>query len=149
EKVADLIADLKKGEQERTNALLALEALGPKAADATPALVDLLAHKDEFTRLQSAIVLGKIGEPAVAPLTRSLAAAHEDVRLYAAWGLAFVGAQARPATAAVVKALADPAAQVRRKAAFALGRINPDPGPAVAALVGALEDKDEDVRQLA
>ncbi len=149
QKVKALIADLKKGEPQRTAALQALEALGPKAADATPALIDLLANKDEFTRLQSAIVLGKIGTPAVAPLTELLTAKDEDVRLYAAWGLAFVGPKARSATAAVVKALADPAASVRRKAVFALGRINPDPGPAVAALVKALEDKDEDVRQAA
>src|SRR4051812_14042406 len=73
--VADLVADLRKGEQERTKALQALEALGAKAAPAVPALVELIAAKDEFTRLQSTIVLGKIGQPAVEPLTRALAAA--------------------------------------------------------------------------
>src|SRR5436190_10866055 len=71
--VADLVADLKKGEQERTAALLELEALGAKAAPAVPALVELMGAKDEFTRLQAAIALGKIGKPAVEPLTRALA----------------------------------------------------------------------------
>src|SRR5262245_38747545 len=81
--VADLVADLKEGEQERTKALQELEALGEKAAPAVPALVELIAVKDEDTRLQATIVLGKIGKPAVEPLTGALADADEDTRLYA------------------------------------------------------------------
>src|SRR5262249_40590825 len=147
--VADLVADLKKGEQERMKALQELEALGEKAGRRVPALMERLAAKDELPRLQSTIVLGKIGKAAVEPLTRALASADEDTRFYAAWGLALVGAPARPATPALAKALADKSPQVRRKAAYALGRIDPPPAEAVPALVRALEDGDEDVRQAA
>src|SRR5262245_12840897 len=147
--VADLVADLKKGEKERTKALQELEALGEKAAPAVPALVGLMGAKDEYTRLQATIVLGKIGKPAVEPLTRALVSADEDTRFYAAWGLAFVGAPARPAAPALIKALADKSPQVRCKAAYALGRIDPEPATALPALVGALEDGDADVRQAA
>jgi HEAT repeat protein len=147
--ITDLVADLKKGEKERLRALEELELRGAKAAEAAPALVDLLSIKDEFTRLQTAIVLGKIGKAAVEPLTRVLASPDEAVRFYAVWGLAFVGPQAKTAESAVIKALKDKSAQVRRKAAYALGRIDPDAEEAATALVGALEDKDEDVRQAA
>src|SRR5439155_22983189 len=78
-----------------------------------------------------------------------LTSKDEDIRLYAVWGLAFVGPPAKQATPAVVKALSDPSIQVKRKAAFALGRIDADPAQAVPALVGALEDADESVRQAA
>src|SRR5256885_16795625 len=89
--VADLVADLKKGEKERLQALQELEALGENAADAAPALVELLATNDEFTRLQTIIALGKIGRAAIKPLTKSLSAQDEEIRFYAVWGLAFVG----------------------------------------------------------
>src|SRR5262245_46883820 len=70
--VADLVADLKKSDKERFQALQELESLGDKAADAVPALIDLLDRKDEDVRLQATIVLGKIGRPAVEPLTKAL-----------------------------------------------------------------------------
>src|SRR5262245_60348645 len=144
--VADLVADLKKGDKERFQALAELEARGDKAGDAVQALIDLLDTKDEDVRLQATIVLGKIGRPAVEPLTKALTSKDEDIRLFAVWGLSFAGPQAKSAAPAVVKALGDPSAQVRRKAAYAIGRINADPEIAVSALVAALDDKDDDVR---
>src|SRR5262245_53744535 len=138
--LAELIADLKKGEKEQMPALQELEALGAKASEAVPALIELLANKSEDVRLGAAIVLGKIGPAAVEPLKESLAATDEDVRFFAVSALAFVGPPARSAAPALVKALADKSAQVRRKAAYALGRINPDPDVVAAALVAALAD---------
>jgi HEAT repeat protein len=147
--VADLVADLHKGEKEQLQAIEGLAALGEKAAEAAPALVEVFRDKNEYVRLQTAIALGKVGRPAVEPLTHALGAADPDVRFYAAWGLAFVGPPARGAAPAVVKALADSSAQVRRKAAYALGRIDPEPAAVVEALVAALGDADGDVRQAA
>ena len=66
--VAELIAELKKNDPEKLKAIEALDALGPKAAEAAPALVNLLATKNEDVRLHATMALGKIGEPAVAPL---------------------------------------------------------------------------------
>ncbi len=149
EPVASLLADLQKGDREKLLALHSLEALGPKAAGAVSALVELLAVKNEEVRLQSALVLGKIGGPAVVPLTGALGSSDSSTRFYAVWALAFIGPEAKSATAAVVKLLGDPSADVRRKAAYALGRIASDPEAVVSGLVGALSDENEDVRQAA
>src|SRR5947209_936683 len=102
--VADLIADLKKGEKEQLGAIAQLEALGAKAADAAPALVGLLGGKSEDVRLAAIIALGKIGPAAVEPLSKALGAKDADMRFYAVWGLAFVGPPAKSATPLVVKA---------------------------------------------
>jgi HEAT repeat protein len=147
--VADLVADLKKGDPEKLKAIKELEALGEKAAEAAPALVELLRGNNEDVRLQATIALGKIGNASAEPLAKALSDKDADVRFYAAWGLAFVGPPAKGTTGALVKALGDSSAQVRRKAAYALGRIDPDPEAVVAGLVGALGDADADVRQAA
>jgi HEAT repeat protein len=147
--VADLVADLKKGEADRERAFRELEALGTKAEAAVPALAELLSSKDEYARLNATLVLGKIGRPSVAPLSKALASGDEEVRFYGAWGLGLVGPAAKGAAPDLVRALADKSAQVRRKAAYALGRVDPEPDAAAAALVGALEDADADVRTAA
>jgi HEAT repeat protein len=147
--VADLIADLKKGDKEKFAALEQLEALGEKAAEAVPALIELLPGKNEDVRLATAMTLGKIGKPAVDPLVKATTDKDADVRFYAIWSLAFVGPQAKNAVPAVVKAMTDPAAHVRRKAAYALGRIGADPETTAPVLVAALGDADADVREAA
>jgi HEAT repeat protein len=96
--IADLVADLKKGDKEQLRAIQELEALGDKAAEAVTALVELLQSKNEDVRLQATMALGKIGRPAVAPLSKALAAKDADVRFYAVWGLAFIGPPAKSAT---------------------------------------------------
>lgn len=147
--LAQLIADLKKGEKEQLQAISELEALGPKAAEAVPALIAVLDTKNEDVRLSATMALGKIGQPAVAGLSKAIKSPDEDVRFYAVWALAFVGPPATGATPVVVEALTDKSAQVRRKAAYALGRIDADPKLAVGPLIAALEDSNEDVRQAA
>jgi HEAT repeat protein len=147
--VADLIADLKKGDKERFAAIEELGSLGEKAGKAAPALVALFADKSEDVRLHAALALGKIGAPSIGPLSKAFESKDADVRFYAVWGLAFVGPPAKSATPLVVKAMSDPSAQVRRKAAYALGRIDADPDKVVGALVSALGDADDDVRQSA
>ena len=89
--VADLIAELKNGEREKTQAFQELEALGPKAAEAIPALVELLAENNKNDHLRAIIVLGKIGQPAVQRLTEILTCVDDEIRHYAVWGLALVG----------------------------------------------------------
>jgi HEAT repeat protein len=147
--IAALIADLKKGDKERFAAMEELGARGEKAAEAIPALIALLPTKSEDVKLHATLALGKIGAPAVGPLSKAYDSKDAGVRFYAVWGLAFVGPPARSATTLVVKALSDPSAQVRRKAAYALGRIDADPDKVVGALITALGDPDEDVRQSA
>ena len=147
--LADLVADLKKGDAEKLRALEALGELGTKAADAAPALVDLFAEKNEDVRLGAALALGKIRRGATEPLVKALGSKDGDVRFYAAWSLGFVGPEAKSATPALVKALADAVPEVRRKAAYALGLVDADPETAAGPLVSTLGDDNEDVRQAA
>ncbi|MBI1831450.1 MAG: HEAT repeat domain-containing protein [Planctomycetes bacterium] len=147
--VAELIAELKKGDAEKLKAIEALEALGEKAADAAPALVALLPGKNEDVRLHVVMAMGKIGKSGIEPLKKAFDSKDPDVRFYAIWGLAFIGPDAKSATSVVVKALGDTSAAVRRKAAYTLGKIDADPDAVVSPLVTALGDKDNDVREAA
>jgi HEAT repeat protein len=72
--VADLIAELKKGDNEKLKAIEELEALGDKAADAVPALIGLLSYKNEEVRLHVVMAMKRIGTPVVEPLTTALSA---------------------------------------------------------------------------
>src|SRR5262249_28182326 len=147
--IATLIAELKKGEKEQLSAIAELEALGEKAADAAPALVEVFHSKSEDVRLGAALALGKIGKAAVEPLTKGYKAGDPDIRLYVIWSFSFIGPSAKEARPIVVKALADKSDAVRRKAAYALGRIDPEPEKVVPALIAALDDSDNDVGQAA
>ena len=147
--VAELTAQLKQGQKEKIEAIKQLEELGPKAAEAVPALVGLLDQADEYVRLRTAMALGKIGKASVPALTKALKSDKDDVRFYAVWSLALAGSNAQSASKDVIRAMADKSDEVRRKAAYALARINPETKAAVGALLKALEDKDSDVRSAA
>jgi HEAT repeat protein len=145
--LAEMVADLKKGDADRLRAIAELDSLGTKAAEAAPALVGMFAIKNEDVRLAAAIALGKIGKAAIDPLEKAASADDADVRFYAVWAIAFIGPPVQSATPVVLRALGDTSAQVRRKAAYALGRINANPKLAVGPLVTALADPDTDVVQ--
>ena len=76
--VAELITELKKGDDIKLKAIAELEALGDKAGEAVPALIDLLFAKNEDVRLHVVMAMAKIGKPAVDPLTKALAAHYPD-----------------------------------------------------------------------
>lgn len=148
--VAEILADLKKGEKEKLQAIQELEALGEKAAEAARPLVELLSTKNEDIRLGATFALGKIGKAAVKPLSEALTSKEDSVRFYAVWSLGLIGPKAAETLPAVIKAMAeDKSADVRRKAAFALGTMDSDGQIVVGPLVTALGDSDADVRQSA
>jgi HEAT repeat protein len=76
--IADIVADLKKADKEKFKAIEELEALGEKAGQAVPALLELLPAKNEDVRLHVAMAMAKIGKPAVAPLSKALGAHYPD-----------------------------------------------------------------------
>jgi hypothetical protein len=78
--IADILADLKKGDNEKFKALQELETLGEKAAEAVPELIELLKNKNEDVRLGAALALGKVGPAAVKPLTMAVESADAGVR---------------------------------------------------------------------
>jgi HEAT repeat protein len=81
--VADIVADLKKASTDKAklDAIAELETLGEKAGDAVPALLELLRPKNEDVRLHVAMVMAKIGKPAVAPITEALSTHYPSEKI--------------------------------------------------------------------
>jgi HEAT repeat protein len=106
----------------RLQAAQALEAIGPEAKHAVPALAKLLNTDGEEStvRIKVAQALVRIGEPSVPSLVEALKHAKEEVRLLAATALGEIGADAKPALPALRKAADDPVEDVRRAAADAI-----------------------------
>lgn len=86
--------------------------------------------------------LGRIGAPAVPPLTRLLRHPDAARRVQAANILARIGPQAAEAVPALAEALEDPDPDVRKSAARALGQIGPAADEAVGPLLRLLEQVD-------
>ena len=121
------------------------------AADAVPALVDVLEDNYEPMRRNAIYALSAIGKPAVERLIDALAAEKEAFDMEpilhicdAAHGLAAIGASAVPA---LIAALEDERENVRASAAYALGEMGPVAAGAVDELIVLLADESEEVRR--
>jgi hypothetical protein len=129
-------------------ALAVLDELGPLAAPAIPALLEL-DHRvsDEFYFYPSSPqrVLFGIGEAGVPQLIRVLERGKEPAtRAKAATYLGLIGARAAPASSALAEALRDSNPAVRFQAVSALDQIGPAASDALPALRAALQlDNDE------
>jgi HEAT repeat protein len=130
--IGELVADLSVGMDADVRGYAAhdLGLIGPKAHPAAPALVAILADKDQALRLQAADTLVRIGRPVeevVLVLIEGLRAPDDEVRLFAARSLAAVGPGARAAIEALDEvARTDPYGSVRQAAIAALGSISTD-----------------------
>ncbi|HVU89865.1 MAG TPA: HEAT repeat domain-containing protein [Pirellulales bacterium] len=103
--------------------LPALQSLAEGGAEAVPALVEALGHRQG--RYWATLVLAEMG-PAAKDATPALAKLLEDpdpeVRMQAAMALGAIGADAASAQASLMAALADKTPAVRYASAFALGQ---------------------------
>jgi hypothetical protein len=129
-------------------ALEVLEELGPSAAPAIPALLDLDSRgSDEFLiySVSAQRVMLSIGEAGLPELIRVLDRGKEPAaRARAAVYLGLLGAKAAPASLALAKALHDSNPIVRKEAVGALAQIGPAAAAALPALQAALKlDNDE------
>jgi HEAT repeat protein len=151
EAVAALIGD--RNLKVRLAALDILEALGPTAEPAGPAIVGALNDPNRFVGWAAARALGKIGpvapDRAVPALTRLMREGDDDVRLTAATTLACYGPDAHTAILPLMTALASDHAALRSVALRALENIGLAAKPAIPAIRDALDDGDADVRQSA
>jgi hypothetical protein len=89
----------------------ALEAIGPAARLAAPALVQNFTHSDADVRIAATAALMRIGgQPTIAvpALTRALNDTNASVRWNAVVALQIYGSNARPAIPGLLKALDDP-----------------------------------------
>ena len=121
------------------------------AADAVPALVDVLEDDYEPLRRNAIYALGAIGNPAVERLIDGLAAEKEAFDMEpilhicdAAHGLAAIGA---PAVLTLMNVLKDERENVRASAAYALGEMGSVAAEAVDGLIALLTDESEEVRR--
>jgi HEAT repeat protein len=114
----EVLADW-EAEGHRRTALRLLSQLGPSAAEAAPALADVLGSSDP------------------------------EFRLAAAEALARLGAGAAPALPALIRSLSDWSPPVRRSAAKALAAAGPGAGYAIPWLLGLLADWDDPAREAA
>lgn len=144
-----LVAEL-RGPARRT-ATGILEALGPVAAGAVPALMQALEDPDRFVRWGAARALGKIGVPAAAAvpaLTHMLGDPDLDLGLAAAAALEQLGPAGRSALPDLMTAVRGSSAAELRLACLraleAIGR--PEAEAAIPVLTTALSDPDARVR---
>ena len=85
--------------------------------------------------------LGRIGTPAVQPLSQALSDAEPSVRIEACRALAYMGAKAKEAVPPLTQALTDPEDSVRVEAARALGQVGEQAQLAVPELMQMLHKK--------
>lgn len=145
-----LIQELKNGNAgARARAAEALGALGPKAKDAVPALVEAMMDKDAHVRRRAGNALGFIrSSPEVtAPaLIKALKDPDEgqmgeaSVAQIAAFALGRFGADAAPAIPALMETMKSGHADTRRASIHALGSLGKQNAKVVKAIVGVLKN---------
>jgi HEAT repeat protein len=131
-----LAAALRDSRETRSASESALAALGPAAAGAIPALIELLGSAEGEQESGHLIhTLDAIGDAAVPPLIEALRAATTRARRPLLLALERFGASARSAVPAIVPELRTKEMDVRSAAASALAKIGCDRPEAVAVLV--------------
>lgn len=107
----------------RARALRTLADMPQEAAASAAVISERLGDEDLQPRRWAAVVLSRIGPPAVPTLVEALAAESPEIRYRAAWALGAIGTDAR-AAAPVLRALTgDPSERVRIEALTALEAI--------------------------
>jgi HEAT repeat protein len=132
--------------KEQQQALVALQRIGPPAAEATLDIVPLLEDAD--LRVSALAALGAIGPGAreAAPsILRFLRDRDKEVFEAAYKALSDIGSDAVPL---LTPALKDSDLNVRQLAILALARMGPAAAPAIPALLAALETAEPDWRVL-
>jgi len=145
--VQRLAARLRAGDlRSRVEAAHALAALGPRAYEAVPALLNAMARRSCEIEFSQAVgkAMKAIGASALPALAAALRSRLPAARFHAASALAKLGPTAAPAVGALVDALeGDPDYSVRSNAATALGAIGPAASSALPALLRAAGNPNE------
>ena len=138
-------------------ACLAMNELGPKAAEATPILADVLRTNPRAeVRREAALAIGSIGAaaaPAVPALIEALGDKEPSVATGAAFALGLIGPQAAAATPALETSAQAHDQLLRTVSVWALAKLDPQnearKQEAVAMLAAALGSKEPRVRHAA
>ena len=139
-----------EAEVRHQRALKVLDELGPSAAPAIPALIDLdcrVSEDFDFYSVPAQRVILTIGEAGVPQLIEVLRRGKDPAaRAKAAMYLGQMGRSAAPGCDALAEALRDAGPEVRGAAVNALDQIGPLAAAALPALRAALEMDNEDFR---
>jgi HEAT repeat protein len=121
-----LTTDASRGEHGRQIAAMLLLEIG---APAVPPMIEALRDGSRSPRPPIAVMLGRLGDPAVLPLAALLSAEDPELAALAARGLAEAGSAGRPALPALLdlleRALAHEQVELSLAAARALVRMGP------------------------
>jgi hypothetical protein len=134
----------------RREIIKTLGRIGPGAAAAAPALIQLLDEDDPFTAIDAAFALEWIGPTISSELAACIAERHKRVGgiQLASQALSHMGVRPRCIAWSVSAGLNDRRCLVRQYAAETLGQIAPDM-TVLPVLLLALCDQDQDVRDAA
>jgi len=130
----------------RVEAAKGLAAMGPRAYEAVPALLNAMARKSCEIEFSQAVgkAMKAIGVQALPALANALRSPVAQARFHAASALAKLGPTAAPAVNLLADVLdRDPDYSVRSNAAAALGAIGPAAEPALPALRRAAGNPNE------
>lgn len=146
-----LIAALSESDDEVVlGSITILAEMGPKAKEATAALVRTLGHGQHNIRWMACHALGQIGPEArvaIDALVNCTADAHWNVRAAAARSLASIDPASDVAMSALARLLSDPSRDVRWSAAYGLGKMQIATQTVLVALNERLGDDDPLVRR--
>jgi hypothetical protein len=127
-------------------ALDGLAALGPKAYNAVPQLIEIYNRNPNFLSRQIVpAILSGIGPPAAAAipqLLRGTADTNDNVRVDSVFALGRIHAEPELVAPVLIKCLHDPSPDVRGAAAVALGAFGKDAKQAVPALLELFKEEE-------
>lgn len=129
------------------------KALGAKAKDAVPVLIEIynqnISEDSQFTTAEVLGFIGPAASSAVPSLLRGATNANDRVRWRTIWTLGAIHSNPESVVPVLTKALNDSYLDVRWRAANALGEFGTTASPAVPALTKLLKDNEERVRDAA
>jgi HEAT repeat protein len=139
--------------QEGWQAAYILGSMGPAAAPAVPALVEVL-KREKVSRAfrtppSSSLALGQIQEPAIPALEKVLNDREPAVRLGAVLAFSFMGKHARSAIPELLRLLRDPEPEIRQVTAITLASAGADRELVLASLTECLRAEDIYMRSTA
>jgi HEAT repeat protein len=151
--VVPALIDVVLGYERRWQAAYALAEIGPLAADAVPALVEVLPEERvprPFRTPPSVVfALGKIGKAALPELALLFAHPKSHVRLSAVLACGIMGSTAREVIPELTELLKDKDAEVRHATALTLASIGAAPEQILAGLKDCLAAEDIYMRSTA
>jgi HEAT repeat protein len=116
------------------------------AATALPQFVAMLADKEDLVKGKAALILVKIGPPAVPALVPVLSSTNDIARALAAGALGDIGTNAAYLSPRLEAMLNDKVISVRLNAAITLGKLGGKPETFVPVILRCAHEGDEDTR---